>query len=258
MPYFDRIPKHYNENEACFIFVNRGQFSVRSQDNYMDFKKGRALLAKCLNYFFEANREQKKEDDGVEVIGVMLYPSLVEELFEFDITEYNYSIDFNLKQIVVDHLLENFRDSIDILLDNPDLADELIIQTKLKEFILLLSKSQDAPSEFDFLSALFRPKNIEFKTIIQHNQYSNLSINELASLCHLSTSSFKRKFKETYNETPQKYIVKKKVENAALLLKSSDLRVSDIAYEIGFGSLATFNRNFYNNYGKSHSDYRLD
>ena len=257
MPYFDRIPKQYTEDEACFVFVNEGEFSVRSQDDFLKLDKRRALLAKCLNYFFETDTDQKKCGDGVEVIGVLLYPSIVKELFEFDITRSDYAVDYNLKQIEVDLLLENFRESINILLDNPDLADENIIKTKLKEFVLLISKSQEAPSQLDFLAAMFKPNNIAFKTTIQHNLYANLSLNELAALCHLSISSFKRKFKETFDESPKRYIANKKVEKAADLLKSSNLRISDIAYDIGFDSLATFNRNFSSFYGISPSKFRL-
>jgi AraC-like DNA-binding protein len=257
MPYFDRVPKLYNEEEACFVFVNEGELSVRSQDSYMDLNKQTGLLAKCLNYFFETNTEQKKCGSGVEVIGILLYPSLIKELFEFDVTTSNYTVDFNLKKIEVDRLLENFRESINILIDNPELADENIIRTKLKEFVLLVSKSQEAPSQLDFLAAMFKPNNIEFKTIIRHNLYANLSLEELAALCHLSVSSFKRKFKDTFDNSPRKYIVQKKVEKAAELLKANDLRVSHIAYDVGFDSLATFNRNFSNVFGKSPSEYRL-
>ena len=78
MPYFDRIPKEYFEDEACFVFVNEGEVSVRSQNDYMDLNKKQAVLAKCLNYFFETNDRQKKSGDGVEVIAVILYPALVE------------------------------------------------------------------------------------------------------------------------------------------------------------------------------------
>ena len=257
MPYFDRIPKEYFKDEACFVFVNEGEVSVRSQTDYMDLNKNQAILAKCLNYFFETNDKQKQSGEGIEVIAIILYPSQVEELFEFDLTQSNYTIDYNIKQIEVDRLLVNFKESISILLDNPELADESIIQTKLKEFVLLIAKSQDAPSQLDFLAALFKPLDIEFKSTIQHNIYANLSLEELARLCHLSISSFKRKFQETFNTSPKKYLSKKKVEKAAALLKEDSSRVSDIAYEVGFDSLATFNRNFYTIYRKSPSDYRL-
>ncbi len=257
MPYFNRLPKEYKEDEACFVFVNKGEVSVRSQNNYMNLNKNSGILAKCLNYFFETNNEQKKCGDGVEVIAVLLYPALVNELFEFDLSVSDYSLNFNIKQIEVDRLLTNFKESINILLDNPELADEGIIKNKLKEFILLMSKSQGAPSQLDFLAALFKPVDIEFKSTIRHNMYANLSIDELARLCHLSTSSFKRKFKIAFNDSPKKYIVKKKIEKAAELLKTDGLRISDIAFDVGFDSLATFNRNFANFYSKSPSQYRL-
>jgi len=169
MPYFDRVPKHYNEDEACFVFVNEGEFSVRSQEEYMNLNKGSGLLAKCLNYFFETDDEQKKCGDGLELIGVMLYPSLVKEIFEFDVATSDYSVDFNLKKIGIDRLLDNFRESINILLDNPELADDIIVKTKLKEFVLLVSKSQEAPSQLDFLAAMFKPREVAFKTTVQQN-----------------------------------------------------------------------------------------
>lgn len=258
MPYFDRNPKSYFENEACFVFVNQGEMSVRSHENYLNLDQNNALLAKCLNYFLETNEEQKKSSEGLEVIAVLLYPALVKELFEFEIPKTNYSTNFNFKKVEVDRLLANFRESINILLDNPELADESIIRNKLKEFVLLISKTQQAPSQLEFLAALFRPNDIALKKTIQQNLYANLSIDELAALCHLSTSSFKRKFKEAFGESPKRYIAKKKVEKAAELLKAKDLRISDIAYEVGFDSLATFNRNFSKIYGKSPSAYRLN
>jgi len=132
-----------------------------------------------------------------------------------------------------------------------------MIETKLKEFVLLMTKSQNAPSQLDFLAALFKPLDIEFKSTIQHNIYANLSLDELARLCHLSTSSFKRKFTNVFNASPKKYIAQKKIEKAATLLKTESLRISDIAYDVEFDSLATFNRNFAATYGKSPTAYRL-
>ncbi len=257
MPSFNRTLKQYVEDEACFMFVNKGEVNVRSADEYLQLNKDRGMLAKCLNYFFEPVDKNQKCEDGVESVGVFLSPSLVKDIFEFDVTTSNHTVDYNIKQIQIDRLLENYRASIDILLDNPELADESIVKTKLKEFVLLVAKSQEAPSQMDFLAALFKPNEVEFKSVIQHNLYANLSLDELATLCHLSVSSFKRKFSEVFGDSPKKFITRKKVEKAAELLHSSKDRVSDIAYDVGFDSLATFNRNFVSQYGKSPSEYRL-
>ena len=255
-PRFHRVSKEFEEEEACFIFVNEGEFSVRSSSEFLPFKKGQGLLAKCLNYFFETNEQQRTIGDGVQVIGILMYPSMVEELFQFDLSTSTYTVDYNLKQVQLDALLEHYRESISILLDNPELADEAMLANKLKEFVLLMSKMQKAPSHLDFLAAMFKPNATEFKRTIQQNQYSSLSLEQLAALCHLSLSSFKRKFNETYGESPKKYLNRMKLEKAVSLLRKPKSRISEVAFEVGFESLATFNRSFKQQYGKSPTDYR--
>jgi len=45
---FIRLPKEYYENEACFIFVNKGKFHIRSQTQQLLLNEKTALLAKCM------------------------------------------------------------------------------------------------------------------------------------------------------------------------------------------------------------------
>ena len=258
MPYFHRMPKLFEKNEACFMFINKGEFSVRAPDQFLSFEKGKGLLAKCFDYFFETNKAQQASSDNIEVLGVILHQSMMEELFQFDLSISNYKVDFNVKQLQVDALLTSFKESINILLDNPELADETLIKTKLKEFVLLLSKSENAPSELDFLAAMYQPTAIDFRTTINNNLYSNMSLEEFAKLCNTSVSTFKRKFKEIYHETPKKYLSKMKMKKASQFLNNKENRISDIAYDCGFDSLATFNRIFKNHFGKSPSEYRLN
>ena len=248
--------KPFKNNEACFMFVNKGEFSVRSPEDFISFKKGKALLAKCINFFIETTKIQRAGSD-MEVIGVYLFPEIIEELLQVDLSQYSYSIDYNLKQLQVDKLLDNFRESIEVLLDNPELADETLIKTKLKEFLLLLSKTQSA-SQTDFLAALFKTNSSSFKTTVRNNMYSNLSVKEFAQLCGMSVSSFKRKFTETYHVSPKKYFSKMKLEKASQMLKSGMNRVSDIAYDCGFETISTFNRSFKIFYGQSPSEYRMN
>jgi len=256
LPSFNRIQKEYFEKEACFIFVNKGEFSVRSPTEILNFKKGTGLLAKCLNYFFETDEEQRNIGKNVEVIAVIIYPELVNALFQFDISTSNHSVDFNLKKMEVTKLLHHYKESVNLLIDNPSLADEQLIKNKLKEFVMLMSKNVDAPSELDFLAAMFKPNFAKFEEVINANINANLTLTELAALCHMSLSSFKRKFKEIYEESPIKYISKIKIEQASEMLKDNNNRISDVAYDAGFESLTTFNRAFKEHFGKSPSEYR--
>jgi AraC family transcriptional regulator, exoenzyme S synthesis regulatory protein ExsA len=254
---FERLPKEYHENEACFIFVNQGGFQVRSQTEILQVNNETALLAKCLNYFYETIKKPGETNDNVVVIGIMLYPELIKSLFDFDISHSNHKFDFNIKQVQVNKLLEYYRESINILLENPELADEELIKNKLREFIILMTKTINAPSELDFLAGMFKPNFAKFEEIIQRNLYANLGVDELARLCHMSISTFKRKFTEVYAESPQKYFTKVKVDKSIALLKNKKLRISDIAYDLGFDSPTTFNRVFKQQTGKSPSEYRM-
>lgn len=80
MSNFKGIPKLFQNNEACFMFINKGKFSVRTLDEFISFSKGKGLLAKCFDYFFETSKAQREVSNSIEVVGVLLYPSIVEKL----------------------------------------------------------------------------------------------------------------------------------------------------------------------------------
>ncbi len=257
MKTFERIPKLFQGNEACFMFIQQGSFSIRMPDKFINFSEGQGFLAKCFDYFFETNPLQRVQHEYIEVIGVLLFPEVVKEIFQIDIIPTKRKGDFNLKKIAVDRLLENFKTSIDILLDNPELADDQMVKTKLKEFILLILRTEQGVSQQAFLSSLFQIEATEFKKTILANIYSTLSITEFAHLCNMSESTFKRKFKQTFDASPIQYLKAKKLEKSAALLKVKNLRISNIAYDCGFNSIASFSRVFKEKYGKSPSAYRL-
>ena len=253
----ERDLKPFQDNEACFMFVNKGEFSVRTPDQFITFKEGQGLLAKCFNFFFETTKEQRQKEKKMDFLGVFLFPSNVEDMLNLNLSNSSKTVDFNIKKLHIDQLFKAYRESIEVLIENPYLVDEHMIETKIREFVLLISKSQNM-SPVDFLASMFKLNRTEFESTIQNNLYSNLSVEQMAQLCAMSTSSFKRKFKETYNESPKKYMAKKKLEKAIDLLKNSSERISTIAYECGYDTISTFNRSFKLNNGISPSEFRLD
>ena len=197
-----RFEKHFRENEACFMFINDGSILLRTPDKALRFEPGDGLLAKCGNYFFE-NIQQNNLDGKVSLIAVYFYPEVVIKLFDEDVFSSNYQSRYNATKVIVDKLLANFKETISFLLDNPDAVDETLLLTKLKEFLILLAKQDNAPNLIDFVSSLFKPYEYNFKTIIEKNILSSLSLDEFARLCGMSLATFKRKFAEYYNESPK-------------------------------------------------------
>lgn len=153
--------------------------------------------------------------------------------------------------------MKYFIDSIDFLLDNQAVVDDNIIVNKLKELLLILSKSENAHSVNEFVSSLFTPYEYDFTEIIQKNLFSNLSLKELAKLCNCSLATFKRKFAEHYKESPTKYFTQKKLKRAAQLLQLKAKSIGDIAFDCGFETASTFNKAFKKHFGKSPSQFRL-
>ena len=252
---YQRFEKYFIENEACFMFIDDGSILLRTPDKTLYFEPGDGLLAKCGNYFFE-NNQQKNLNRKVSLITVSFYPEVVIKLFEEDIFSSNYQSNYNATKIVVDKLLANFKENISFLLDNPDAVDETLLLTKLKEFLILLAKQDSAPNVIDFVASFFKPYEYDFKTVIEKNILSSLSLDEFARLCGMSLATFKRKFAKYYGESPKKYIDSKKIDKAIQLLSNPQNRISDIAYDCGFDTVKSFNRNFKFKLGISPSEYR--
>jgi AraC family transcriptional regulator, exoenzyme S synthesis regulatory protein ExsA len=154
-------------------------------------------------------------------------------------------------------LFKSFIDSIGYLLDNPELADENLVLNKLKELLLLLSKTEQAKSINDFIASLFVPYEYNYNDIIQKNILSNLSIDDFAKLTNSSVATFKRKFAELYNDTPAKYLLTKRLEKSTQLLQVKSKPIADIAYECGFENVSNFNKVFKKHFSKTPSEFRL-
>ncbi|GAA4288326.1 AraC family transcriptional regulator [Georgenia daeguensis] len=83
-----------------------------------------------------------------------------------------------------------------------------------------------------------------------------LDIPALARIALVSEAHFIRTFKETFGETPHRYLQRRRVERAMNLLRETDRSVTDICMSVGFTSLGTFSRTFHDIVGRSPSEFR--
>jgi AraC-like DNA-binding protein len=83
-----------------------------------------------------------------------------------------------------------------------------------------------------------------------------LDIAALARSVHLSRAHFIRSFRDTFGETPHRYLQRRRIERAMAFLRETDRPVSEISLDVGFLSLGTFSRTFREIVGVSPSAYR--
>lgn len=84
-----------------------------------------------------------------------------------------------------------------------------------------------------------------------------LSLRQVAKVADTSANYLSEKFKEATGTNSVRYVAQTRYEKAATLLRETDLRVSEIAFAVGFQSLSQFNRVFRKLSGTSPSGYRL-
>ncbi len=83
-----------------------------------------------------------------------------------------------------------------------------------------------------------------------------LSVVDLAAAAGLSPAHFSRQFKQTFGESPHQYLLTRRLERAAALLRTSDWSVTRICYSVGAHSLGSFTSSFTRTYGRSPVAYR--
>lgn len=94
------------------------------------------------------------------------------------------------------------------------------------------------------------------KEFIKANQAEDLSLGQVAKAVNTSTFYFCKLFKKVTGINFTNYLSRLRIEKAKNLLLNPNLRVSEIAFEVGFQSLTHFNRVFKKILGQSPTDYR--
>lgn len=100
------------------------------------------------------------------------------------------------------------------------------------------------------------PAIVHARTIIAKNAHEELSLDVVAQAVGMSASYFGEKFKEVTGINFTAYVARTRIEKARILLHNAHLRISEIAFGVGFQSLSQFNRAFKQVTGKSPSEYR--
>lgn len=86
--------------------------------------------------------------------------------------------------------------------------------------------------------------------------FEKITIEQLASICFSSVATLRRDFLAFSNLSPQEYLHKVRIKNAAVMLLTTSKSILDIANDCGYPTISCFNRQFYRAYGVSPRKYR--
>lgn len=83
-----------------------------------------------------------------------------------------------------------------------------------------------------------------------------ITVADMARAAHLSPAHFSRAFRATFGESPHRYLLTRRLERAAALLRSTDRTVADICVLVGLSSVGSFTTSFRRMYGRPPQAYR--
>jgi AraC-like DNA-binding protein len=94
------------------------------------------------------------------------------------------------------------------------------------------------------------------KDLADARYFEPLDVDDLASAAGLSRAHFSREFRRAFGESPHSYLLTRRLERAAALLRTTDRSVADICLSVGLQSIGSFTTSFTRTYGRSPTAYR--
>src|SRR3954469_11964077 len=94
------------------------------------------------------------------------------------------------------------------------------------------------------------------KDLADARYFEQLDVDDLAHAAGLSRAHFSREFRRAFGESPHAYLLTRRLERAAALLRTTDRSVADICFSVGLQSVGSFTTSFTRTFGKSPTAYR--
>lgn len=131
--------------------------------------------------------------------------------------------------------------------DAGEKPSEKILKLKMIEgvYVLLNTDCNLYASLFDFVE----PWKIDILDYLNENYMCDLSMKEIASYTGRSLATFKRDFAKVSDLTPQKWIIRRRLEAAHDLIRSGKKKVTEACFDVGFKNLSHFSKVYKETYG---------
>lgn len=150
-----------------------------------------------------------------------------------------------------DDFIANFVQSLSLFNNNNQALNKL----KFEE-LLLYCVDKYGSAIADFCIAHHAPFHNRLTNVVENALHQKFCVEEMAFLCNMSMSTFKREFFKYYKTTPQRWLLNQRLQKAASLLKGEHKRPSDIFVEVGFENLSSFTQSFKKKFGVTPKKYQ--
>lgn len=152
-----------------------------------------------------------------------------------------------------DEFLKGYFNSLMPYFAQPEKLTTTLAHLKTNEAIELLLRK---PAFKNFLFDFNEPHKIDLEAYMNRHFSYNIPLEKFATLTGRSLSTFKRDFAKIYNATPEKWLQKKRLEQAHFLITQQNKRPTDVYLEVGFENLSHFSTAFKKEFGRTPTELR--
>ena len=240
-------------HQPFILCVKQGTVSLSSEKKNWHITPNEVVIVNRGNYVMS---EDLSDTLNFDALLFFISPYFVTYLTEKEspiINILNSNID--VIPIEFNSYIKNYIDTFSLLFKDksPLLNESDFLNIKSKEFLYYLEKNILGKRDCSDTSIINENEKLQQVVI---NKWEQHSLKELAFLCCMSESKFKRKFHSLYNKTPGTWVREQKLRKAKDQLTNSDTKIYLLASDLGFKDSKYFSRLFKDRYGLSPLEYR--
>jgi len=247
----DVVKSKVNLSMNMFSFLQVGKKQVHFADNAVSVNKEQSLLIKKGNCLWT----ELLDDENIYYCKLLFFSEkqLTSFLNKHSTIELSTTEEMPYFIIENDSFIISYLNSLTSINQSDSTFKTKMLEVKFEEIMLYLVNKYGDKFE-SYLHSLISKKQSSFNKIIESNVYSNLKLEEIAFLCNMSLSTFKRYFTAEYKVTPGKWLQDKRLQSAKDILQEGRLKPSDIYLDYGYNNLSNFSIAFKNKFGINPKD----
>lgn len=230
--------------EHCICYVQSGVMEFQLPDQKMFFNTGEAFFIRR-NLLAKAT---KLPPEGGEFRSISIFfeqETLKNIALEKNLIAEGHTDVAPIMMLKVDTLMKNYFESLPAY--EGAQGAESLIRLKVEEGILLLLNHH--PDLKNVLFDFSEPGKIDLELFMNRNFRFNVEMKRFATLTGRSLATFKRDFAKVFNLSPNRWLQKRRLEEARYLIKEKGRKPSEVYLEVGFEDLSHFSFAFKKNYG---------
>jgi len=242
----DVVKSKVNLGMNMFSFLQVGKKQVHFAGTSVAVNKDQSLLLKKGNWLWT----ELLDTEAVYNCKLFFFSDKILKSFLVKHTNNQLELKEDTPYFIIrnDGYIASYLNSLSTINEATSVFLENLLSVKFEEIMLYLIHKHGEKFEL-YLHSLIAKETSPFQKIVNSKIHSNLKLEEIAFLCNMSLSTFKRHFIKEYKRSPGKWLQDKRLQKAKATLEEGNLTPSEIYLDFGYNNLSNFSIAFKNKFG---------